>query len=208
MANQNIKIAATQAGLSEKEKSQIDGLSKLLESHQKLIAMPEDQAKQTFANKPDAEKNAHVGFFGGDNPLGDALHYVGSAVKATIAAPFKALNEVSDFTTRLYRTGAIALDEGINLGDAFKAANDKGDKVFNDGRIDNARQKYGEVAVDLAMRIKAGEDPEKIREELNKVYPAMKALLDAKLAEEQAASQGAAQPQDDVVDATFTEKKD
>ena len=54
-----------------------------------------------------------------------------------------------------------------------------------------------------------GNDAEKITEELNKVYPAMKALLDAKTAEEQAKAQaGPANPQEDVVDATFTEKKD
>ena len=54
-----------------------------------------------------------------------------------------------------------------------------------------------------------GTDPEKITEELNKVYPAMKTLLDKKQAKEQAAQ--APQPQapadDNVVDATFTETK-
>jgi len=54
-----------------------------------------------------------------------------------------------------------------------------------------------------------GNDPEKITEELNKVYPAMKALLDAKLAAEQAtAGAETVQQESDVVDATFTEKKD
>ena len=55
-----------------------------------------------------------------------------------------------------------------------------------------------------------GDDAEKITEELNKVYPAMKTLLDKKQAAEQAKAQAEApqQPaQDDVVDATFTEKK-
>jgi len=56
-----------------------------------------------------------------------------------------------------------------------------------------------------------GDDAEKITEELNKVYPAMKTLLDKKQAKEQAAAQSDAQPQpadDNVVDATFEEKKD
>ena len=53
-----------------------------------------------------------------------------------------------------------------------------------------------------------GNDAEKITEELNKVYPAMKALLDAKLAQEQATAGAETAPQEDVVDATFTEKKD
>jgi molecular chaperone DnaK len=55
-----------------------------------------------------------------------------------------------------------------------------------------------------------GDDAEKITEELNKVFPAMKTLLEKKQASEQAKAQAEAQPmptQDDVVDATFTEKK-
>lgn len=167
MANQNLKITAEQAGLSDKEKSQIDGLSKLLDSHRSLMAMPGAQANQTYAAKPDSEKNAHVGLFGGDNPLGNALHYVGSAVKTGIALPFKALNEVSDFTTRLYRTGAIALDEGINLADAFKAANDKGDKVFNKSRIADAELKFGKGMMNVATRVASGETLDKIMAEGN-----------------------------------------
>jgi molecular chaperone DnaK len=55
-----------------------------------------------------------------------------------------------------------------------------------------------------------GDDAEKITEELNKVYPAMKTLLEKKQAAEQAKAQAEAPQQpahDDVVDATFTEKK-
>jgi molecular chaperone DnaK len=51
-----------------------------------------------------------------------------------------------------------------------------------------------------------GDDVEKITEELNKVFPAMKTLLEKKQAKEQAQSQPMP-AQDDVVDATFTEKK-
>ena len=165
MANENLKITAAQAGLSEKEKAQIDGLSKLLSSHQSLMAMPEKQANQAYSSKSDAEKKAHVGFFGGDNPLGNALHYLGSAVKTGIAAPFKALNEVSDFTTRLYRTGAIALDENINLADAFKAANDKGDKVYNKSRIAEAERKFGTDIMNVATKVASGVTLDKIMAE-------------------------------------------
>ena len=61
--------------------------------------------------------------------------------------------------------------------------------------------------VDEAIK---GDDAEKIKSELEKVYPAMKALLDIKQAEEQAKAQAEAAPQsadDNVVDATFTEQK-
>ena len=63
------------------------------------------------------------------------------------------------------------------------------------------------TAVETAAK---GDDAEKITEELNKVFPAMKTLLEKKQAKEQAAAQAEAQPQpaqEDVVDATFEEKK-
>jgi molecular chaperone DnaK len=53
-----------------------------------------------------------------------------------------------------------------------------------------------------------GDDSEKITEELNKVFPAMKTLLEKKQAKEQAAQTPPTQPgPDDIVDASFTEKK-
>jgi len=61
------------------------------------------------------------------------------------------------------------------------------------------------AAVETAAK---GDDAEKIKEELNKVFPAMKSLLDKKQAKEQAAQAEPTQPgPDDVVDASFTEKK-
>jgi len=52
-----------------------------------------------------------------------------------------------------------------------------------------------------------GDDKEKITEELNKFFPAMKTLLEKRQAKEQAQAQPTQPAQDDVVDATFTEKK-
>jgi molecular chaperone DnaK len=61
------------------------------------------------------------------------------------------------------------------------------------------------AAVEAAAK---GDDAEKIKEELNKVFPAMKTLLEKKQAKEQAAQAQPTQPgPDDVVDASFTEKK-
>jgi molecular chaperone DnaK len=67
-----------------------------------------------------------------------------------------------------------------------------------------------ETAIAAVEEAAKGDDAEKITEELNKVYPAMKTLLDKKQAKEQAQAQAEAQPmptEDDIVDATFTEKK-
>ena len=55
-----------------------------------------------------------------------------------------------------------------------------------------------------------GDDKEKITEALNKVFPAMKTLLEKRQAKDQTTAQADTGPmpgQDDVVDATFTEKK-
>ena len=62
------------------------------------------------------------------------------------------------------------------------------------------------TAVEIA---KQGDDADKIKAELEKVFPAMKTLLDKKQAKEQAAAQPQpeAKADDNVVDATFTETK-
>ena len=52
-----------------------------------------------------------------------------------------------------------------------------------------------------------GDDVAKIKEAVDKVLPAMKALLDAKQAAEQAAAQPANNGAEDIIDATFTEKE-
>jgi molecular chaperone DnaK len=79
---------------------------------------------------------------------------------------------------------------------------DYGDKI-------TAEQKTEiETVITAVEEAAKGDDVEKITEELNKVYPAMKALLDAKSAEEQAKAQAEPGPADDtVVDATYTETK-
>ena len=68
-----------------------------------------------------------------------------------------------------------------------------------------------ETVIKAVEEAAKGEDAEKITEELNKVYPAMKTLLEKKQAKEQATAQANVQSQgpadDNVVDATFTEKK-
>ena len=159
MGNANIQGAAIQAGLNPKELEQVSALNKILDSHRALLAMPEDQAKVAFASKPQDQQVAHAALFGGMNPigwLGDAAHYLTQGVKTAIAAPFKALNEVSDFMTRIYRTGAIAVDQGVDLGKAFQIANDNGNKVFSPGRIDAARKQYGADTMSVAMKVASG----------------------------------------------------
>jgi molecular chaperone DnaK len=61
-----------------------------------------------------------------------------------------------------------------------------------------------ETVIKAVEQAAKGDDKEKITEELNKVYPAMKTLLEKKQAKEQAQTQNASKD-DDVVEATFTE---
>jgi molecular chaperone DnaK len=63
-----------------------------------------------------------------------------------------------------------------------------------------------ESAIASVEEAAKGEDAEKINEELTKVYPAIKVLLDKKQAKEQTGAAG--EPQEEVLDAEFTEKKD
>ena len=66
-----------------------------------------------------------------------------------------------------------------------------------------------ETAIKDVEEAAKGDDKEKITDALNKVFPAMKILLEKRQAKDQAAqSNDSNPPQDDVVDATFTEKKD
>lgn len=123
--------------------------------------MPAAQAQAAFSQKTPEQQNAHVALFGGDQQqnqgwLGNALHYMTGVVKNAVAAPFRALNEVSDFMTRVYRTGAIALDQQVDLGKAFQIANDKGDKVFSPDRIADATTKYGSDVMNVAMKVASG----------------------------------------------------
>jgi molecular chaperone DnaK len=103
---------------------------------------------------------------------------------------------------------ARALIEARNSAEAQihqvkKDLEEYGDKITEDQRSEI------EAVISAVEEASKGNDADKIIEELNKVYPAMKALLDAKTAEEQAKAQAEpASPQEDVVDATFTEKKD
>ena len=160
MANPNLDAAALQAGIRGKKKEQVDGLSKLLDSHKSLLALPETQAQAKFQTLPADQQTAHAALFGGSKGpvgwLGDAAHYMGNAVKQSIALPFRALNEVSDFMTRVYRTGAIAVDQGVDLGKAFAIANDKGDKVFSPSRIQDATKTYGKDMMSVAMKVAGG----------------------------------------------------
>lgn len=102
---------------------------------------------------------------------------------------------------------ARALIEARNSAEA-QVHQVKQDLEEHGDKITAEQRKEIEDVIASVEEAAKGDDAEKITEELNKVYPAMKALLDAKLAQEQATAGAETAPQDDIVDATFTEKKD
>jgi len=154
----NLKAAAAAAGLSAQERKEMEALSQTLAVHRELSNLPQKTAEQAYASKTPQQQEALKRVAGTENPaakpqrgfFGSAWHYTGGAL-------LQGLTEVSDFTTRAYRTGAISLLENKNLADAWTRANDKGDKVFNPGRIEKAVSRFGQDRINVAMRVAAGE---------------------------------------------------
>lgn len=155
---ENLKAAAAAAGLTPEEQKAMAALQTTLSVHRELSNLPSKVAQQSYASKTPEQQAALKRVAGEQNPaekpnrgwLGSAWHYTGGAL-------LQGLSEVSDLTTRAYRTGAIMVAEQKNIADAWTRANDKGDKVFNPGRIDKAVSKFGQERVNVAMRVAAGE---------------------------------------------------
>ena len=163
----NLKAAALAANLQGQSKKQVDDLVKSLFVHKELSNLPKEVAAAKYAALPPDQQADLAKKYGTEDPatkpsrgwFGTAWHYAANYNPVTLA--FKGVVEASDAMTRAYRAVAIPLSEG-EIGFAWDKASDKGDKVFNEGRIENARAKYGRDAVDIAMRIKGGEDVSKI----------------------------------------------
>ena len=173
MARESLKAASAQAGLSGREIDQINGLSKMLDQHRRLSGMPQQIAQEEFAKLPQEQQNAHLAMFGDEDPvaekkrgwLGTAFHYLTQGLKNTVAVPFRVATEASDAMTRLYRTGAIAVTQNVDLAKAFEISNDKGDKVFNPGRIEKAKAKFGQDIIAVAVKAAQGVPLDQIQAE-------------------------------------------
>jgi hypothetical protein len=154
----NLKAASAAAGLTPEEKKAMEALQKTLSVHRELSNLPSNVAKQAYSSKTPEQQAALKRVAGEQNPaekpqrgwLGSAWHYTGGAL-------LSGLQEVSDLTTRAYRAAVIPIAERGELGFAWTEANDKGDKVFNTGRIEKAKIKFGTDRVNVAMRVASGE---------------------------------------------------
>ena len=154
----NLKAASAAAGLTPQEKQAMEALQKTLSVHRELSNLPSNVAKQAYNSKTPEQQAALKRVAGEQNPAekeqrgwwGSAWHYTGGAL-------LSGLQEVSDLTTRAYRAAVIPIAERGELGFAWTEANDKGDKVFNTGRIEKAKTKFGTDRVNVAMRVASGE---------------------------------------------------
>jgi hypothetical protein len=154
----NLKAAAYAAGLTPEQKRQIDILSKKVSKDKELSSLPPDIAQKSFEKMPVDQQEDMIKTFGEQDIVEKPkTGWRSAAFKYNpITLAFKGFIEVADATTRTYRALAIPLSQG-DLGFAWDKANDKGDKVYNEGRIEKAKALYGQDAVDIAMRIKSGE---------------------------------------------------
>jgi hypothetical protein len=188
----NLNAVATAAQLADQDKKRLEAYTKSLKTHKELSNLPSDLAQKQYAKlTPDQQKSLQQQY-GNEDPvtkpdrgwLGTAWHYTGGAVLGGAKELGKdilgGLGNVSDFSTRLYRTVAIAGDQGVDLNQAWDIANDKGDKVFSPGRIDKAKARFSEDAVAIAMRIAAGEDQGKILKEATESQKKYLLLYDKK----------------------------
>jgi hypothetical protein len=163
-SSNNIKAIATTASLTPEQMAQLNGYTKALDKHQKLSALPAEVAKKEYAKlTPDQQQSLKDQFGNIEEKrgwLGTALHYtvepLFNAVVAPVKLAFKGVTELSDLTTRAYRTGAIMADQGKNIAEAWTTANDKGDKVFSPNRIAAAQKLYGVDMMNVAQKVASG----------------------------------------------------
>ena len=170
----NISSAAYAANLAAEDRKKVEAYNKSLKAHKELTSLPPDLAQKQLSKYTPAQQASLKQQYGNEDPiekpdqgwLSTAWNYTGGAVLGGLAEVGKdllgGLQNVSDFTTRAYRTAAIAVDQQVGLGEAWDIANDKGDKVFSPGRIERAKELFDPNAVAVAMRIASGEDQGKI----------------------------------------------
>jgi len=169
----NLTSAAYAAKLAEEDRKRVEAFNKSLKTHKELSSLPADLAKKQYLRLTPQQQKSLPQQYGEEDPavkpdtgwLSSALKYTGGAITKGASLGLAGLQNVSDFTTRLYRTGAIAVDQGVDLNEAWDIANDKGDKVFSPTRIARAKELFDDNAVTVAIRIASGEDLGKIIKE-------------------------------------------
>lgn len=166
----SLNTSSFAAGLSPAEKKKIDELRKTLNVHRELSNLPSDVANQVVKSYTPEQQKALVQTAGEEDPavkpkqgwFGTAWNYTGGQVAKAGGQLLKGLNYVSDLSTQAARAGIIAVEEGKPIGTAWTEAGISGEKKFNENRLETARRKYGNDAVEVAVRLSSGESPEEI----------------------------------------------
>jgi hypothetical protein len=175
----DLNAAASAAGLSDKQKKQIDRLNKALETHKTLLNLPATVASDAYNNKLTPKEQQDLkDKFGQESPeekpnrgwLGTAWHYTGGKV-------FEAAQALSDLSTRVARTGIIAAQEGRDLSDAWDRAEKDGQKVFNEERLSDAESKYGKNLVGIAKKIRSAKNSQEVAQLMATATPEEKYWL-------------------------------
>ena len=160
----DLNALASAAGLSDEQKKSIERFNKSLETHKALSNLPTTTANQVYNTKlTPKEQQDLVNKFGNQPPeekpqrgwFGTAWHYTGGKV-------FDFLQAASDFSTRVARTGIIAIEEGRDLADAWDRSERDGQKVFNERRLEQAQKKYGTNLVNIAKKIRMAKTSEEV----------------------------------------------
>ena len=155
----NLKAAAFEANLSKSELDKVDDFSKALAVHKKLSSVPSAVAQQQYATLTPKQQASLKKNFGTESPdqkpdrgwLSTAWHYAGEGLMFG-----------TELVNRAVRTGAIAVMEGEDLSTAWKEAGANGEKKFNPNRVSSAREKYGDTAVNVALKIAEGVKPQEL----------------------------------------------
>ena len=164
MASQNLNIAAQKANLNPTQKQQVDTLSSLLDTHKNLLDLPQKQAQQKYAKLPADQQKALVDTFGSEPDKPKRGWFENAARYSGAYWALKALNKIAQTTDRAYRTGVIAVEETLGdkprgitkTSEAWKAAGETGELVFNPSRIEKAKKKYGEERIAVAIKADSG----------------------------------------------------
>ena len=159
--SESLRAASYAAGLSEKDRRKIENLTKSLTVHKNLLDMPQDVASAVYKSLPESQQQDLIDTYGTETDeekpkqgwLGTANHY-------TLYQGYKALNFLADRTSQLYRAGIIPIIERKELGFAWNEAGKDGEKVYNSGRLNKAKQKYTETQISIAQKISEGVDIE------------------------------------------------
>ena len=160
----DLNAVASAAGLPDRQKKQIERLNKALETHKALLNLPSAVATNAYSNKltPNEQQDLKNRF--GEEPPEEKRSLLGTAWYYTGGKVLQAAGALSDLSTRVARTGIIALEENLDLSDAWDRSSKDGQKVFSEERLSEAESKYGKNLIGIAKKIRGARNSQEVAE--------------------------------------------